>query len=173
VRIRCDLFLNGGHRRLLLVSQPQETLEHLALKLSAFLLFWDHDPSVEISLRHPALAGQEFRPDLAAFDVGGGIALWVECGNVALHKLGKLARRYPEARLAVVKASRAEAVKLRQDLEDEERAARIEIISWPQGAFAQWTRALSETVHVVGEASGLSLNLVLNETPVAVDLHAD
>ena len=49
MKFRCDVYLNGGHRRLILVSQQQETVEHLALKLTGFLVFWDLDPKVEVS----------------------------------------------------------------------------------------------------------------------------
>jgi uncharacterized protein YaeQ len=169
--IRCDLHVNGGHRRLVIVPRKEETMEHVALRLSAFLLFWDLDPKYELSLKHPALSQQEFRPDLVALNVAGEIALWVECGNVSLHKLNKLTRRYPQARLAVLKTSPEEGRKLRADAADElSRSNLLDIWTWPAGAFASFQKALREVTHVVGEAGGVSLNLVINETPVAVDL---
>ncbi|HOW27418.1 MAG TPA: YaeQ family protein [Elusimicrobiota bacterium] len=171
MRIRCDIHLNGGHRRLLLVSQQEETLEHLALKLAGFILFWDSDPTVEVSLKNPALAGQEFRPDLVAFNDAGDIALWVECGNVTMHKLNKLSRRYSQARVVVLKEQSSEAQRLRKEVAGQlTHHHRVEILGWPPGEFGRWRDALREDTHVMGEATGHSLNLVLNEIPFAVDL---
>lgn len=173
MKIRCDLHLNGAHRRLVLVPQQAETLEHLALKLSGFLLFWDYAPLVELSLKHPALAGQDFKPDLVALDGSGGISLWVECGKVALHKLDKMTRRYPSAKLVVLKATEAEARRLREDAREKlDRQELLEIWAWRQADFEAWKGALRENTHVLGEASGRSLNLVINETPLAADLAA-
>ncbi len=170
MKIRCDLHINHGHRKLILAPQPQETLEHLALKLAAYLLFWAYDPKVELSPKHPALAQQEFRPDLIALDEAGEVRLWVECGNVTLHKLDKLIRRYPAARLCVLKATEAEGKRLRNDLREQvPRQERVEVLCWP-GPFSLWSRALEEKTHAVGETSETSLNLVMNETAVAVDL---
>ena len=35
MKFRCDLHLNGGSRKLILMPGPNETVEHLALKLAA------------------------------------------------------------------------------------------------------------------------------------------
>lgn len=171
MKIRCDLHVNGGHRRLVLVPQEHETLEHIALKLTAYVLFWDWEPSIELSLKHPALLGQEFKPDLVALDEAGGIRLWVECGKVALHKLDKLTRRYPSAKLVVLKASPEEGRRLREDVKDKlDRHALLEIWCWSKADFAAWSSALRPDVFVGGEALGRSLNLVINDTPLAADL---
>lgn len=173
MKLRCDLHLNEDHRRLLLAAEREETLEHLALKLSAFLLFWGQNPKVAPSLQHPALLGQEFRPDLMGLNATGEIALWVECGTITLHKLNKLTRRHPSARLVVIKASETAARRLRADATDQvDRHARLEIWAWPTEPFLVWLRALAETVTVVGEARGRSLNLVINDVPLVTDILA-
>jgi uncharacterized protein YaeQ len=172
VRLRCDLHVNDGARKLILVCGPTETEEHLALRLCATLLFWDEDPLTEASLKHPALMDQEFLPDLMALDAGGAVRLWVECGKAALHKLGKLVSRYPGARLVVLKASEREGERFRAELADEiERHARIEILAWPAGDFKAFLGALrGGKAEVYGSASPAALNLILNETPFAVDM---
>jgi len=153
--------------------QKEETREHVALRLAAFALFWGYDPKAELSLKHPALVGQEFRPDLIALNEGGEIVLWLECGNVSLNKLDKLTRRYPSARLAVLKATAPEARRMRRDLtEGVPRQDAIEIFAWPGDSFKEWMHAVGETVTMVGETTDRSLNLVINDVPVAVDLEA-
>ncbi len=173
MKIRCDLNLNQGHRRLILAAQENETLETLALKLSGYLLFWDSQPQVGVSLKHPALADQEFKPDLVAFDDTGRVALWLDCGKVALHKLDKLTRRYPSAKLVVLKASEAEGVRLREEVGHKlDRHGLLQILAWRKSDFALWRAALREDTHVIGDVEGRSLNLVINETPISADLVA-
>lgn len=171
MKIRCDLHLNGGSRKLLIVPGASETGEHLALKLAAYLLFWELEPQVEVSAKHPALADFEFMPDVLALDEGGGVKLWVECGKVTMHKMDKLVRRLPYARLVVLKETEREARRLRSDLaEGLEKGARFEILAWPGESFREWLGALREKTEVYGEAGGNSFNLVVNEHALAVEL---
>jgi uncharacterized protein YaeQ len=171
MKIRCDLHVNGGHKRLVIAPQETETDIHLALKLGAFLLFWDMDPKVEMSLKHPALVGQVFKPDLMALDETGGIKLWAECGKVAMHKLDKLTRRYAAAKVVVFKPTEEEGRRLRKDVSEQlDRSDVLDIWAWPSGEFDRFRDALQENTHVVGETEGRSLNLVINETPLAVEL---
>ena len=171
MKVRCDLQVNGGNRKLILVAQEHETLEHIALRLCACVLFWDMDPSAELSSKHPALADQEFQPDCIALDDGGRIKLWVECGKVAMHKLDKLTRRYPDALLVALKAAEYEGKRLRQDVEHQvDRHSLLEIWAWPKADFAVWSKAIKEDTYVVGEAQGRSLNLVINDVALATDL---
>jgi uncharacterized protein YaeQ len=156
-----------------IAPQESETLDHLALKLGAYLLFWDMEPKLDLSLKHPALLGQPFKPDVAALDATGGIALWAECGKSAMHKLDKLTRRYPAAQLVAFRATEHEGKQMRRDVDEQlERARFLKIWAWPAADFSAWKTALAEQTHVVGEVSGRSFNLVINETPLAVELAA-
>ena len=171
---RCDLYVNSGHRKVVLVPSPEETLAHLALRLSGLVLFWEKEPRPELSAKHPALTGQEFKPDFVALEVSGEIALWGECGNVATHKLNKLVRRYPNAEIVILKESEPEGQRQRKVLNEEvAKSERIQIFAWPAEPFSEWRRGLShDNVTVVGEATPGSLNLVINETPLAVTLRS-
>ena len=80
MNLRCALHVNGGERKLHLALGPNEKEEHLALKLAACLLFWDLEPIVDASPKHPALLGQEYLPDVLAVDAAGEAVLWVDCG---------------------------------------------------------------------------------------------
>ncbi|MEK9144362.1 MAG: YaeQ family protein [Elusimicrobiota bacterium] len=171
MKLRCDLHINGGSRKLILVPSVTETGEHLGLKLSAVLLFWAQDPIVDASLKHPSLVNQEFLPDLVSFDETGAVKVWIECGKTALHKLKKLTRRYPQARILVHKPSPQDATRFRKELETRlDRHEAVEILAWPEGRFKEWMGALRENNEAYGESGERSLNLVLNDHPVAVDM---
>jgi len=171
VRLRCDLHVNGDDRKLVLVPRASETDEHTAMKLAAFLLFWAADPIVEAGAQHPALLGQEFIPDLMGLDLSGFLSLWVECGKISMHKLDKLYRRFPAARIVIVKATPREAERLRRDIAGEvAHPERVSVVAFPDGSFREWMSALREKVEVYGEASEHSLNLVVNEMAFVADL---
>jgi hypothetical protein len=169
--VRCDLHVNGGHRRAVLSLKPAETWDHLTLRLATLVLFWGLDMKPELSAKHPALEAFDFLPDAVGFNEAGEIALWVECGNVTKNKLDKITRRLPGARLVVLKETLDEARRLRRDAADAlARGERIEIWAWPPGAFALWRDAVADVVEVYGEVEDRSLNLVINNVPLAVDL---
>ena len=169
--LRCELNINGGSRRVLIVGKEEETPEHLALRLSAAILFFDGDPALEAGPDDPLLADIGFLPDLLVPDGIGGIKVWVECGNVAENKLVKVARRIKEGRLVLLKESAEAGRRQRVVVNAEVRNSdKVDVWAWPKEDFARWKAAIKETNYIYGEASGQSLNLVLNETPFSVDL---
>ncbi|MFA6002779.1 MAG: YaeQ family protein [Elusimicrobiota bacterium] len=171
MKLRCDLHVNGGSRKLVIVSGPNEPEEHLALKLAAYILFWDQEPILDAGVKTPALADYEFLPDLVALDDGGGIKLWVECGSTTMHKLMKLTRRVPQGRIVVIKETEREALRLRKDLKEQlDRESRVEIMAWPGTLFQEWTAWVHEKTEVYGECGGLMINVVVNEHPIVAEL---
>lgn len=173
MKLRCDLHVNGGMRKLLIVQGPNEPEAHMALKLGAFLLFWDYEPIIDASAKTPALANFDFLPDVLALEAGGAAKLWVECGSVTMNKLTKLTRRLPQARLIVLKETPRSAQRLRRELAEQfDRPDQVEILAWPDGAFQEWTAQVREKNEVYGEAGGLLLNLVINDHPVATEFQS-
>jgi hypothetical protein len=171
VKLRCDLHVNGGERKLQLMQGPNEPEEHLALKLGAYLQFWDFEPVIDAGVKTPALAQYEFMPDVAAFYPDGSIKLWVECGSSTMNKLLKLTRRLPRGRVVVVKTTAREAQRLRLEVQEKlDKPHRIEILCWPGSSFKDWAATVGENVEVYGEASELSINAVVNEKMFAIDL---
>jgi hypothetical protein len=174
LKIRCRAHLTGPvpDRVWHLTSVREETFDHLALKLAACLMFQSEDPVPEPSPKHPALQDQDFRPNLMALDAAGYMRLWVDCGTVSLHKLEKVARRFQNARIIVIKKSPREAEKFREQVREETKqaAGRTEVWAFPEGLFAEWRSRLGEDTHVVGEAHEKSLNVVVNDQPYVVDL---
>ncbi len=171
MQIRCSVHLGQSAKKLVLVSQETETAEHMALKLAAFILFFDENPQVSISSKNPAISDQEFRPDLIALDEAGATKLWIECGNVATHKMDKLIRRNRNARIAVMKGTVREGNNLRDSFEknDVPNSERVEIFAFPEGQIQEWVAAMSDAVEIYGEPSGHSFNLVANGVPFCFD----
>lgn len=171
MNLRCELNINGGSRRILLVAKEEEPLEHLALRLAAAILFFDREPALEAGPAHPAVRDIGFYPDLLVGNAAGEAEIWIECGTVAVNKLTKVARRLRAARLVVLRESPVDGARLREVVKKEiPKGGRIEILAWPAAEFVRWTSALKESNHVFGETSGASLNLVLNESAFDVQL---
>lgn len=169
--VRCELNINGGTRRILLVAKEEETMEHVALRLTAAILFFDREPALETGPGHNAVSETGFFPDLLVTDESGAISVWIECGTVANNKLAKVARRLRGGRLVIFKESPEDGRRLRAVIEKEiAKGEKIEIWAWPKADFAKWTAALRESTDVCGEASGRSLNLVMNEVLFDVQL---
>ena len=170
MKIRGDLSINGESRRPFLVTGPNELDAHLAHKLAAYILFWSYDPLLDASAKTPALAAFEFMPDLIGLDDAGEIVLWVECGTTTMHKLTKVTRRAPRSRVVVLKDNERGAAQLRAELAAQfDRPERVEVLAWPDGQFKAWCAAVTEKTEAFGEASGLMMNLVLNETMFVVE----
>ena len=171
--LRCELNINGKSRRILLAAKEEETTDHVALRLAAAVLFFDSVPALDVGPADPLIADIGFVPDLLVPDGTGGIAVWIECGNVANNKLVKVARRIKEGRLVVLKENEAGGRRLREVVKNEVRNGEfIEVLAWPKEEFARWKAALHESNYIFGEASGHSLNLVLNESAFGVQLIA-
>jgi hypothetical protein len=153
------------------VARPEEKLDHLAMKLAAFVMFFPLAPIVDPSPDHPSLAGLDLKPDLLSVNEGGDIRLWLECGEASINKLDKVSRRLGQARIVVITASIHKANQLRKTLEKDVRhGARIEIWTWQPGDFETWLKAMGEKVEIFGDAHEKSFNLVVNGVPYAVDL---
>jgi uncharacterized protein YaeQ len=153
-------------------SHHEETFDRLALKLAAAVLFWEEEPVVDPSAKHPALLGQEFRPALMTLNPNGDVRVWIECGPVSLNKLDKLTRRFPHTRLVVYKATPDEGRRLRRDLTEKEVRRSIDIWAWPPAVFQQWRSAVDEKTEIYGESNEQMLNLTINNVPLSTDLMA-
>lgn len=173
MKLRCELHLGSLTSKVVLVPKSEEKLDHLALKLAAYTMFLPQNPIVEPSSDHPSLLSCDIRPDLMALNISGEIDLWIECGFVSMRKLDKVTRRFPKARKIILKTSEREALRLRTDAKEQvKHHERLEIWCWPGEEFKTWLRAMEEKVEIFGEAHEKFLNLVVNQTAIAVDLQA-
>ena len=173
MKIRAELHLGGPVAHVILVARPEEKVDHLSMKLAAFAMFHSFGPIVEPSSDHPSLQGLDLRPDVLVLDEGGDVKVWIECGTVSFNKLDKAVRRFPQARVVVLKSTWRDAERLRREMETEVRnSSRIEIWTWPEGSFRLWMSALEEKTELYGEVNERNFNVTINHTPYAVDLVA-
>ena len=170
MKIRAELTFNGETRKPYLVSGPSEPDDHLAHRIAAFILFWNDNPTLDATVKTPALANFEFLPDLLAVNDAGEATVWIECGTVTMNKLTKVTRRMPRARIVIVKENERSAQQLREDLEHQfDRPERIEILAWPGDAYKKWAKTVGDSLEAFGEADGRSINGVVNNEMVVVE----
>ena len=76
-------------------DRPEETADHLALKLAAFAMFLPGRSGS--SIRRPITRRStvtKFRPDVCVLDDDGGqVKFWIECGEVSINKIDKISRQ--------------------------------------------------------------------------------
>ena len=170
MKIRSTLHLGEKTRALQLHPILSETDDHLLLKLAACVFFYEREPLVISSpQQHPALAGQDFAPDLITVDDTNRVTFWVECAKTTLHKLDKVTKRFREARLLMLMAHPLEARQMAESLEGEGNT-RIEIWSFQQGEFGRWKSLVREQNDIIGEANETSMNLVINDAMFMTEL---
>lgn len=85
--------------KLLINQNETETIDHVALKLLSFLLFFRDRLKIEtdVDLDHIP-----FTPDLVQLDYCLRPALWVECGECEVKKLKKLSVKAADAEIWIV-----------------------------------------------------------------------
>ncbi len=68
-----------------LATHPSEVSWHIALKVLGLLLFAEYSPQVEEGV------GWHYKPDLVTLGERGEVLLWVDCGNIAVRKIDRVA----------------------------------------------------------------------------------
>jgi len=170
MKIRSTLHLGEKTRALQLYPVLSETDDHLLLKLAACVFFHEKEPLVISSpQQHPALAGQDFAPDLMTVDDTNHVTFWVECAKTTLHKLDKVTKRFREARILMLMAHPHEARQMAESLAGEGNT-RIEIWSFQQGEFDRCKSLVREQNDIIGEANETSMNLVINDAMFMTEL---
>lgn len=170
MKIRSFIHLDEKSYTLQLYPVLQETADHLVLKLAAFVFFHENEPVVISSPQQsPALAGQDFAPDLMTVDDTNQVTLWIECGKTTLHKLDKITKRFRGARIVMLLVHPHEASQMAESLEAEGNK-RIEVWSFKQGEFDRWKSLVQEQNDIIGEAAETSMNLVINNKMFITEL---
>ena len=138
-----NISCNGQTRKLVMARATDESERHLAMKLLAYLLYFDREPTVELSV------GQHYKPDLALVD-GRDVTLWVDCGVVGPHKLDRITTSNRKAEIVVVKADRRSARACREVADRRvRRPERIGIIAFDDGFVENVATALSTRTELV------------------------
>jgi hypothetical protein len=170
VKIRSTIHLDGKAYSLQLFPVLQETDDHLILKLASFIFFHLREPIVITSpQQHSALVGQDFAPDLMTANDTNQVTLWIQCGKTTLHKLDKVTKRFRDARIWMLMAQPNEAKQMAESLEGEGNT-RIEVWTFKYGEFTRWRSLVQEQNDIIGEATEMSMNLVINNEMFMTDL---
>ncbi len=154
-----SLAADGGEHRgkTVLAAGPSELPWHVALKVLGLILFWEEEPRVEEGV------GWHYKPDLVALGPDGRIRLWVDCGNVAVRKIDRVAARVGDAgRFVILRRQRSDAEALAGALAGKVRhRQRVEIWHFDRGFVDALAGALDATNEVRAERSGGSLRLAV------------
>jgi hypothetical protein len=91
---RADLYLRKGH---------SETFIHILIKILAYCYFWDAQKHLTIEPNYKFLG---YKPDLVSFvpseiprRLEKNVGTWVECKDVKIKKLVKLAKSLPRSKI--------------------------------------------------------------------------
>ncbi|KPJ56005.1 hypothetical protein AMJ49_05935 [Parcubacteria bacterium DG_74_2] len=100
---------NTDKRLIILRKTANESLEHIILKLLAYLLFFNENLQIEIK------AHQHYKPDLVKFDKEQKwkVIKWVDCGIIEPKKLLKISKHNRQAKICIFKSSRESAESLK------------------------------------------------------------
>lgn len=77
--------LEPEREKLVLWAHPSELPWHIGLKTIAYVLYLEERPRVELAV------GFRFKPDLAVVDDAGRVRFWIDCGNIAVKKVRRVA----------------------------------------------------------------------------------
>lgn len=134
----------GVDTRLLLRKNSGESMQHVAMKLLSFGLFYHPQLDVERAV------GQHYKPDLTRSDDRGHIVQWIECGSTSIRKLDRVTRDNPYAVVKIVKptgrAARLYRERARLELR---RPERVEYLGFEAGFVDRLASRLSSRHDVV------------------------
>jgi hypothetical protein len=117
---------------------------------------------LEVDLELP---GVPFVPDLVALALDGRPELWIECGEVSLHKLEKLTLKLNDTDLWIVKKSAGEVSKTvelaRRNIK---RLGRLRLLTFDPGFIPELLALASgsNSLHLVKLVPGEMMQLVFN-----------
>ncbi|HHX65530.1 MAG TPA: hypothetical protein GX702_11640 [Chloroflexi bacterium] len=135
--------LRAHGRQVVFIKRPIESAEHVIMKalLWALYLPFYPDMSVEISI------GDRFKPDLVSLDDRGRPLFWAEAGEVHLHKMRSLLRRYRETHFALARRdARLDPLleMVQGALGDMPRRAPVDLITFPSDSVGRFIDATGE-----------------------------
>ncbi|QGJ70135.1 Hypothetical protein PBC10988_18290 [Planctomycetales bacterium 10988] len=152
LEIECD----GETRRQMLTLSSSETVRHVAMKLLAYLVYWEREPEIEKRV------GQHYKPDLVCrepsnhYVEGEKITLWIECGDVAVKKLDKISIRNPEAEFIVVKPTTRQRDQFKTQVDRKvKNPERFRYLTFEDGFLRSFVLALTTRSRIVLDHSRL------------------
>ena len=110
VNFKFNIIKGDKKRMIILRKTPGESLDHILLKLVAYLLFFDDNLLIETK------APQHYKPDLVKFDKEQTWkpVKWIDCGTIDSKKLFKISKHNRQAEIYIFKSSRDSAQALKK-----------------------------------------------------------
>ncbi len=154
-----------GSEKLVLEKREGESLRHILQKICAYLLFREEAPQIERRLTEDKRA---YRPDVVAFDAEGKVTLWIDCGQIAVRKVDDLTRRFPTARIVIVKTDRREMEGYAREAKKKvKRIERVEFVAFDDGFLSRLEPLLGHINTIQAHFDGTTLELNWNGTQTA------
>ena len=152
--------------KLILVKDLCELRTHVVMKLLAFMIYYDRDLKVEVS------ADMHYKPDLIIQGEHGVPKMWIDCGQIAMLKVEKLAGKLKRSRFILVKENKRELDVFKKLVEKKiEGSERLEFLSFENGFVESLANSLKRTNHitlyeVMENVIGIALNDEIFETAI-------
>jgi uncharacterized protein YaeQ len=143
--------------KLIISAFEEESTEHVALKLLAFIMFIDREPHVDED------AGWHFVPDLIARDEAGDISLWIDCGSVSMKKVDTIATKVRDKiEFYVFRKTESDMERFYKSIADKvKHLQNVRCISFDDGFIDGVAAALDRTNKLEGYISDDMVNLTI------------
>lgn len=161
-----DITCNGIARKLIVGRGSGESEEHIALKLLAYLLYFERDPKIELDV------DQTYKPDLVCQE-DGTVTLWVDCGDIRPHKLDRVLTTNRQAEVVVVKPNLRTARTYKHLAEKKlRRPARTKYLSFENDFVERFVALLESRSTLAAQIANepWRMELVLNGSELASDV---
>lgn len=162
-----DIHQNDEQRKILLHRRQGESERHIALKLLAYVVYFERQTRVEVAV------GQQHKPDLV-LEQYNHVRLWIDCGQISINKLDKVVHRNPLAEIVVVKSTPGVAQAYRrQAIKKVRHHERVRYLAFDESFLADFLNALStrSTLHAVQDLDNKSLQLTVNGMRLQTTIH--
>lgn len=148
--------------KLVVERAPSEVEWHIALKLLGYILFFDRKPRIEEDVDY------HYRPDLFARDEFGQLNLWIDCGNIAVKKIDKVATKMGKSgEFYILRQTERDAKRLRESVvSGVKHHDRVQIVAFNDGFVERLAATMDSTNEVSFKIEGGDLTIrVSNKNP--------
>jgi uncharacterized protein YaeQ len=131
--------------KLVIAAWKGEMTWHIVLKLLGFILFHEDRPRIEESVQW------HYKPDLVALDPETGkIRLWIDCGNIAVKKIDRVATKIGAERFVILRRTLDEARRLDAAMDGKvKHRERVQLIAFDDGLVDDLAAHLDRTNELV------------------------
>lgn len=143
--------------KVVVASSGSEVTWHIALKLLGYLLFFEERPRIEQGV------GWHYKPDLVVTDATGRVQRWVDCGNIAVKKIDRVATWLGgQADFHILRRTRRETELLaRLALDKIKRPERVQLVWFDDDVVDRLARLLDSSNRCTCERSADRLSLTI------------